>query len=266
MSGYGPPSNIPPTTPMPAAPRQAGREPAQMVGYLAGMLGLLSFVWGFLSWFSQGGAGFAGYSIAGSGAGAVIGLSIVAGLLAAVDALDKRASGALPAALAVAAFLVALGLLIGKSPSGEGVGVGVGLILELITTLVQAVGLAYVWLVATGRMRAPQTRAAAGGWPGQSQAQSHGQPQGQQPYQYGPAAPPPGQFAPQPPPGGYAPAPTQYGAPQPSAGYPPATGPGQQAGQQSGAAERWSQQQPYPGSAQGPGGSGEQGEHGPANP
>jgi hypothetical protein len=262
---------------MAAAPRRSGSlEPQQAIGYLAGVLGILSFVWGFLSWYTNGDQGVSGYSIAGSGAGAAIGLSIAAGLLAAVGALEKQAASAVPAAMAAAAFLVTLGLLIGKSPQGESIGAGIGLILELITTIVQAVGLAYLWLVATGRMNAPQRRAASGASAAPYQGQQYGA-QGQQAA----SAPPPGQFAPQPPPGGYAPAAPQYGsAPagygqqygrppeppvSPSSGYgPPSSGYPPQPAEQPEPPAQWSPQQSYPGSTREPGG--DPGEHGATNP
>jgi hypothetical protein len=207
---------------MPTARRRsAGLSPQQIIGYAAGALGILSFIWGFLTWFTAGAEGVAGYSVAGSGASAAIGLSIAAGAIAAVDALEKRPAGPVPASLAVAAFLVSLGLLIGKSPSGENVGVGVGLILELITTILQAAALVYLWLIATGRMRAPQPRARSAAWPGSGhESGPGGAPHGMG----GPGAPPPGQFPPQPPPGGYAPPAQQaYAPPQPygQPGQPP---------------------------------------------
>lgn len=276
MSGYG----SPPTTPMPAAPsRAANRDLPQLIGYAAGLLGVLSFIWGFLTWFTQGGQGVAGYSVYGSGAGAVIGLSIAAGAIAAADAVEKKKVGVIPPALALAAFLVSLGLLIGKSVPGVRIGVGVGLILALITTIVQAAALIYLWLLATGRMRSPQPRPAAGGWQGQQQ----------DPYRAGPSAPPPGQFPPQSPPGGYAPPaqpqypPPSYGQDYPSrppeppapgygapgssgahaaeTGTPPGTYPGTQPGSQppapsSGPEEhpgpQWSPQTSYPGSPREP--------------
>lgn len=276
MSEYGPP----PTTRMPTVGRRsAALELPQLIGYAAGVLGILSFIWGFLTWYTTGGQGVAGYSIAGSGAGAAIGLSIAAGLIAAVDVLEKKAAGAVSAALAVAAFLVTLGLIIGKSPDGENIGSGIGLILELVTTILQMLGLAYLWLLATGRMSAPQRRPSSATWPGGAPAgQQPSEPQHQQQTQYGPGAPPPGQFPPQPPPGGYAPAPGQYGSPQPGygpphaqpaepagpppSGYPPPPAPAQQPGPSG----DWSAQQSYPGSARPPGGpESAEPEGGPAN-
>jgi len=223
MSGYGPPPSAPPGRPSPEH-RPSAANP-HLIGYAAGALGVLSFVWGFLTWYSQSGQTYAGYSIAGGPAGAAIGLSLVAGLLAAAAAWLGRDSGAAPAVLAVAAFLVTLGTLIAKSPSGSDFSTGAGLILELITTIVQAAGLSYLLLQATGRLPQPRPRQSTGSWPGGAS-------------QYGQVAPPPGQFPPAPPPGGYTPAgrtsqgyqhPGQPPYAQPPGAVPPPAG-GQQPG------------------------------------
>lgn len=214
MSGYGPPSHVPPntapntapTTPMQAPAAQqpparsrmpAAQEPSSLIGYAAGALGVLSFIWGFLTWYSQhngfaGSEGVSGYSIAGGGAGAAIGLSIAAGLIAAGGVLERKRPALLPAALALAALLVTIGAMIGKGVPGSRIGSGVGLILELITTILQAAGLTYLWLRESDRVPTGRSRSAQPAWPGGSS-------------QYGQFAPPPGQFPPAAPPGGYAP-------------------------------------------------------------
>lgn len=214
MSGYGPPPAAPPQS----SPRRANSSQPEphLLGYAAGVLGVLSFVWGFLDWYTVQGQGQAGYSFVGGGAGAAIGLSLTAGLLAAGIAVERRNLPVAPVAIALSAFLVTLGVLIRKAPSGTDVGTGVGLILELVTTIVQTLLLGYLYLHATGRLPAPRPRNTAPAYPPGPGGASH----------YGQFAPPPGQFPPAQPPGGYAPAPAQHAGGQP--GYHPPYDPSQQ--------------------------------------
>src|SRR5947209_2494489 len=109
-----------------------------MLGYAAAALGLLSFVWGFLDWFSDFG-GTSGYSSVAAG---VVGLSIAAGLVALGAVVENKPLGIVPAALAVAAALVALGVLI----SHENLNTSIGLILAFITALVQAAVCVFAYL------------------------------------------------------------------------------------------------------------------------
>ncbi|MEP7021345.1 MAG: DUF5336 domain-containing protein [Pseudonocardiales bacterium] len=186
-----------------------------MMFYIAGGLGVLSFIWGFLKWITEGSGdsktSYGGYALASPGV-AVIGLSLAAGLLAAAAAWEKSPASLTPVVLAVAALLLAFGILIGKgsiSAGGRGggpnFGIGIGLILELITTLAQVGVLVFAWMTAAGRI--PAKAAQAPQWPAQPQ----------QPYPGQPGAPgQPGQYGP----------PQTYGGPaQPPAGPPPGYGP-----------------------------------------
>jgi len=201
-----------------------------MMSYIAGGLGVLTFVWGFLKWITEGeGSGqgkLGGYAVGSPGV-AVVGFSLAAGLLAAGLAWDKKPLTLAPVALSVTSLLLAFGILIGKgsiSPSGGAkFGIGIGLILALITVLAQVGVLVFGWMTAAGRMPAKPAHAPA--WPAQPQQPYPGQPgaPGQpQPGQYGPpqtyggpaqpppAGPPPG-YGPPPagPPQGYGPPPGQ---------------------------------------------------------
>lgn len=215
MTAYGPPAGFRP----PASPVQRGA----LLHYVAGGLGVLSFIWGFLTWFKEervfGNIG--GYALL-SPAVAIVGFSLAAGLLAAAGTWEKKQASLTPAVLALTGLLLAVGVLIGKGNIGSGantakLGVGIGLILELITVIVQVGVLVFAWMSASGRIAAPAPAAPA--WQ---------QPPQQQPY--------PGQPQPQPqpgPPGGYGP-PHTYGPgqapppPGPQQGYgpPPPHNPG----------------------------------------
>jgi hypothetical protein len=80
----------------------------------------------------------------------IIGLSLAAGLMALLGAMERRPGrgvpSAIPTGLAAAALLLAIGVYAGKgaiSPElGDEVGVDIGLILGLITAAVQTVVLA----------------------------------------------------------------------------------------------------------------------------
>jgi hypothetical protein len=116
----------------------------------AAALGVLMFIWGFLKWLNTGEGRdnekekFGGYAFA-MPTTAIIGLSLAAGLIALLGALDRRdgrgVPSAVPAGLAATSLLLAIGVLAGKgtiSPSGgEEVGVEIGLILGLITAALQ---------------------------------------------------------------------------------------------------------------------------------
>jgi hypothetical protein len=117
---------------------------------IAGALGILMFAWGFLRWLNVGdGASqrrFSGYAFE-MPTTAVIGLSLAAGLMALLGALDRRAGrgvpGAIPTALAATSLLLASAIFLGKgaiSPTlGSEVGVEVGLILALSTAALQTI-------------------------------------------------------------------------------------------------------------------------------
>lgn len=120
---------------------------------IAGALGLLMFVWGFLRWLNVGdGANqhkYSGYAFQ-TPTTAVIGFSLAAGLMAALGAMERRPGrgvpSAVPTALAATSLLLAVGIFLGKgaiSPTlGAKVGVEIGLILALITALLQTIVLA----------------------------------------------------------------------------------------------------------------------------
>jgi len=191
------------------------------MAYAAAGLGVLSFIWGFLKWLTEdlgGGKLKVGGYAAGSPVLAIIGLSLVAGLLAGAATVEKKPLTLTPVVLAVSALLLALGVLIGKSSvdtggSGPKYGIAIGFILELITILAQVGVLVFGWMTASGRMPA---RPPAQSWPAQPPQQPYpgqpAQPGGYgAPQPYGPAQPPPSG----PPPG--------YGPP-PVSGYGPAPG------------------------------------------
>ncbi|MDP9116239.1 MAG: DUF5336 domain-containing protein [Actinomycetota bacterium] len=115
---------------------------------IAGLLGLLMFVWGFLKWLKfgngDGAQKYGGYAF-GMPTTVVIGFSLAAGLVALFGASEHRAGrgvhSAIPTALAATALMVAVGILLGKgsiSPhAGSKVGVEIGLILAIVTAAVQ---------------------------------------------------------------------------------------------------------------------------------
>jgi Family of unknown function (DUF5336) len=125
-----------------------------MMSYVAGALGILMFIWGFLKWLSIGDndkESYAGYAF-GTPTTAVIGLSLAAGLLALLGATERRPGrgvpSAIPTALAATSLLLAIGILISKgsiSPDhGAEVGAKIGLILGLITAALQTIVLGAV--------------------------------------------------------------------------------------------------------------------------
>jgi hypothetical protein len=125
----------------------------RMLSMIAAALSVLMFIWGFLKWLSIGGGDqqqkYAGFAFA-MPTTAVIGLSVAAGLIAALGATERRAGrgvpSAIPTGLAATGLLLAIGILVGKgsiSPNlGDKVGVEIGLILGLITALIQTAVLA----------------------------------------------------------------------------------------------------------------------------
>jgi hypothetical protein len=139
-----------------------------MLHLLAGALGVLSFIWGFLTWFTEGHGGgafhFAGYAFSSAGV-APIGLSILAGAIAVASTVDGKLASFVPSAVAIAALLTVIGVAGGKGNVGPGdaqIGMGVGLILELITCVVQVAVLLIAWLAANGRLGVPRPPAHPG--------------------------------------------------------------------------------------------------------
>lgn len=117
---------------------------------IAGLLGLVMFGLGFLRWLSLGEgdeqtklSGFA-YSMPTT---VIIGLSLAAGLIALLGAMERRPGrgvpSAIPTGLAAASLLMAIGVFLGKgaiSPDvGNEVGVEIGLLLAIATAAVQTV-------------------------------------------------------------------------------------------------------------------------------
>lgn len=201
MTGYGAPQ-----------PQQRSGEQLPLFDLIGAGLGVLAFIWGFLDWYGAAGAGTAkGYSgAAGGGAVAAIGLSLLAGGVAATVLLDKKAKGSLvPLAASVASLLVTFGLLVGKD---KGLDIKIGLILMLITALAQVGVFVTGWLQAEGKIMTG-TPAGAGmqQWGGYQQQgyQQPGYPQQTGAPQYGqPAQPQYGQ------PTHQQPGQPQYGQPQ----------------------------------------------------
>ena len=117
---------------------------------VAGALGLLMLVFGFMKWLKVGDdpeqlkySGFA-FQMPTT---AVIGFALAAGLMALLGATERRRGrgvpSAIPTALAATSFLLAVGIYLGKgsiSPDlGNDVGVEIGLILGLLTSLLQTI-------------------------------------------------------------------------------------------------------------------------------
>ena len=125
----------------------------RMLSMVAGALGVLMFIWGFLKWldFGEGedARKYSGYAFQ-MPTTAIIGFSLAAGLVALLGATERRRGrgvpSAIPTALAATSLLLAIGVYLGKgsiSPDvGSKVGVQIGLILGLLTALVQTVVLA----------------------------------------------------------------------------------------------------------------------------
>lgn len=133
-------------TPARGSVRASNRE--RTLSYVAGLLGLLMFAFGFLKWLKIGtghdAEKYAGYAF-GMPTTAVILTSLAAGVIAVLGATDRRdgrgVPNAVPAGLALTSLLGAIGILIAKgsiSPDvGDKVGVEVGLILGLIVAALQ---------------------------------------------------------------------------------------------------------------------------------
>jgi hypothetical protein len=134
-------------------PADDGTARERMLSMVAGVLGLLMFVWGFLRWLSVGDAPrqfkFSGFAFQ-MPTTAVIGFSVAAGAMAVLGAMERRPGrgvpSAIPTGLAVTSLLLAIGILLGKgavSPAlGDKVGVEIGLILGVITAALQTIVLA----------------------------------------------------------------------------------------------------------------------------
>jgi hypothetical protein len=141
------------STTHPVARDNAASKRERTLSLLAGALGVLMFIWGFLRWLNVGEGvnqhKYSGYAFE-TPTTAVVGFSLAAGLMAALGAMERRRGrgvpSAIPTALAATSLLLAIGIFLGKgaiSPSlGSKVGVEIGLILALITALLQTIALA----------------------------------------------------------------------------------------------------------------------------
>jgi hypothetical protein len=120
---------------------------------LAGLLGLVMFLLGFLRWLSVGDGDeqlkYGGFAFQ-MPTTAIIGLSLAAGIIAFLGAAERRRGrgvpSAIPTGLAATSFLLAVGVYLGKgaiSPElGDEVGVEIGLVLALVVSLIQTIVLA----------------------------------------------------------------------------------------------------------------------------
>jgi hypothetical protein len=120
----------------------------RMLSMVAGALGILMFVWGFLRWFNVGDGAhqqkYSGYAFA-TPSSAVVGLSLAAGLIAVLGATERRRGRGVPTAvptgLAATSLLLAIAICLGKGEItqniGSKVGIEIGLILALITAALQ---------------------------------------------------------------------------------------------------------------------------------
>lgn len=130
---------------------KADRE--RLLSLIAGVLGLIMFLLGFLRWLSVGEgdeqAKFSGFALQ-MPTTAVIGFALAAGLIAALGATERRPGrgvpSAIPTGLAATSLLLAIGIYLGKgaiSPDlGNEVGAEIGLILAILVALIQTAVLA----------------------------------------------------------------------------------------------------------------------------
>ncbi|HEY7046958.1 MAG TPA: DUF5336 domain-containing protein [Jatrophihabitantaceae bacterium] len=174
MTGYGAPQ-----------PQQRSGQQLPLFDLIGAGLGILSFVWGFLDWFNidhgNGDSALKGYQ---GGGAAAIGLSLLAGAVAAGPLLDKTAKNSLvPLGASVGSLLVTLGVMVaGKLPKGVAdYKIQIGLILMLITALAQVVLFVLGWLQANGKIMTGASSAGGGQWGGGQQQWGGYQ---QQPQQY----------------------------------------------------------------------------------
>lgn len=203
-----------------------GAQRDRMLALIGGLLGLLMFIWGFLKWIRLEDNGqkqsYAGYAF-GMPTTAVIGLSIAAGLVAVLGALDPREGrgvpSAIPLGLAGASLLLVIGVFTGKSSisdfGGTKVSADVGLVLGLITAVLQTAALGWEWI----ERLLPRTSATPGGpaaYPGQQGGFGPPSSGGYAPPTAGYAQPPAGYTAPSQP---SAPQQDQWGRPAESEGY-----------------------------------------------
>lgn len=192
---------------------------------VVGVLALLNFIWGFLPFYSGGGASI---SIYGGGAGYLPLAFLIAGLLAIGPLLPKgqKASFAV-AVISVVALLGALFALV-MDGLGGGASKGIGIILLLIFGIFQTAAAVLLWLFDAGVIKASANGSM------QLSTQAFGAQTGQ--GGYGPGGPQGGPSGPQGGPGSFGHGaqggPSQFGQPSQTGGF-QAPSFGQQ-GQQSG--------------------------------
>jgi hypothetical protein len=117
---------------------------------IAGALGILMFLAGFLRWLKLGDGDsrqkYSGFAF-GMPTTAIIGFSLAAGLMAIFGATERRRGrgvpSAIPTAMAATSLLLAIGVWLGKgaiSPElGSQVGVEIGLIVGLVIAVIQTI-------------------------------------------------------------------------------------------------------------------------------
>lgn len=137
----------------PARGSASASKRERTLSFIAGVLGVVMFLLGFLKWLKVGDGDdaqkYGGFAFA-MPTTAVILLSLAAGLIAALGATDRRdgrgVPSAIPTGLAAASLLGAIGILLNKGSIsngvGDNVGVEIGLILGLIVAAIQTVVLA----------------------------------------------------------------------------------------------------------------------------
>lgn len=117
---------------------------------VAGLLGIVMFALGFLRWLSIGEGDvqskYSGFAFQ-MPTTTIIGLSLAAGLIALLGAMEGRPGrgvpSAIPTGLAATSLLLAIGVYLGKgaiSPElGDEVGVEIGLVLGVVVAAIQTV-------------------------------------------------------------------------------------------------------------------------------
>src|ERR1700712_5567948 len=113
MTGYGTPG-----------PTRAAGKPLPLFDLIGAGLGVLSFIWGFLNFYSSGSSDAKGYEAFANGIGP-IGLSILASAIAGAVILSEPTEPVRPPyalATAAAALLVTFGALVGKGDASISIG------------------------------------------------------------------------------------------------------------------------------------------------
>lgn len=137
----------------PARGSASASKRERTLSFVAGVLGVVMFLLGFLKWLKLGDGDnaqeYGGFAF-GTPTSAVILLSLAAGLIAALGAMDHRdgrgVPSAIPTGLAAASLLGAIAILLNKGSISDGVGdnvaVEIGLILGIVVAALQTIVLA----------------------------------------------------------------------------------------------------------------------------